>query len=668
MALTLRSTFGGVYGHNATLRSVIEERSTNAAANTSLVNVSVYVDTNGYALFSNLTNLTLSINMGSAGGSANHSVNLNVGSSSSVLVFAKDYTITHDLNGSKSFQYTAQLNVNTGGYTFSAHTGAMTLATLARSSSVSAQAGTIGSSMTIAVNRKASYTHTLRYDWYGKTGTIATNVGTSAAWTPPMDFCNSIPNSVLGTCTIYVDTYSGSAKIGTNQTSVNLSVPSSVLPTLGSVSLSDSNTITAGMLSGASNTFIQILSRVKVAFNGAAGSYGSTITNYHAEIVGKNLSANGNGGIFDLLNFSGSQTIRATVTDSRGRTSKAVDVKITLLEYFAPVLSITGVRAGYNNQSVSVTRIAKIAPVAVNGVQKNTFTLKFKYSEKDKNSYTDDNGDANVNSPAVNNLSASKAALAASFPTTKSYDIIATLSDKFTSTEAKITIGTELVPLAIKKDRIGFGKLPEAANRADSAWEYYYNGKPIQNWELTSSTGRSPYNASKTVDLNTKTVNSFFSCNEPSNGPLGDSNGQFYVAVYSESDNYLAQNAIQKNTGRMFSRTRHNGSWTPWVEYALTSHNNLVNTNWTSTGVAGCYYRREGSVVFLKYDVTPPSNTSYGLGSIPTNLIPNEMFFVAPAHAQVKDANGQIQVGTDGNVGLFPNRSIRYHSQISWSL
>ncbi|WP_238139032.1 pyocin knob domain-containing protein, partial [Streptococcus suis] len=86
------------------------------------------------------------------------------------------------------------------------------------------------------------------------------------------------------------------------------------------------------------------------------------------------------------------------------------------------------------------------------------------------------------------------------------------------------------------------------------------NGKSIQNHQLTSNSGRSPYNAPGTIDLNTITINTFISCNEPQNGPLGN-NGEFYVAVYSESDNYLSQNAIQKKTGRMFTRTRHGGNW-----------------------------------------------------------------------------------------------------------
>ena len=76
------------------------------------------------------------------------------------------------------------------------------------------------------------------------------------------------------------------------------------------------------------------------------------------------------------------------------------------------------------------------------------------------------------------------------------------------------------------------------------------------------------YNASGTLDLNTKLKNEFLTCNDPINGPaVGTGLNQFYVSIYAESDNFLTQQAIQKQTGRMFSRTRHSATWTTWIEY-----------------------------------------------------------------------------------------------------
>ncbi|HEL1984540.1 TPA: hypothetical protein TY284_002033, partial [Streptococcus suis] len=166
--------------------------------------------------------------------------------------------------------------------------------------------------------------------------------------------------------------------------------------------------------------------------------------------------------------------------------------------------------------------------------------------------------------------------MAGNYPANKSFTIIGTLSDKFTSVEFSATVATESVVMSYDKDgRVGVGKIVENGppGSVDIAGEYYAKGKQIQQHQLTSNAGRSPYNAPGTLDLNTKTINEFFACNEPVNGPVvGSDRSEFYVAVYSESDNYLSQNAIQKGTGRMFTRTRHGGTWTPWVEYATTNH------------------------------------------------------------------------------------------------
>ena len=667
MALTLRSTFGGGYGHNATLRSVITEKSTDTVNNTSLVNVSVYVDTNSYAAFYNLTGLTLTINMGSAGGSANHSVNLNAGTNSNTLIFAKDYTVTHDVGGGKSFQFTATLGINVSNYTSSSHTGTMVLTTLARASSVSANSGTIGSGLTISISRKASsYKHTLRYSWYGKSGTIATSVDTSTTWTPPLDFCNNIPNSTSGLCTIYVDTYSGSTKIGTNQVNVSLSVPSSVVPTLGSISLSDSNSVTAGLLSGSSNTFIQILSRVKVAFNNASGSYSSTITGYRTEVVGKNTSITGNGSSFDVLNFKGQATIRATVTDSRGRTSKAVDVTVNMIEYFAPVLSITGKREGTNNTLIVVDRTAKIAPIAVNNVQKNTLTLSFKYAEKDKTDYTSDSG-ANYTATASASLLSSKGTLAANFSASKSYDIIATLSDRFTSTEAKITVGTDIVPVFIKKDRAGFGKIPEKANVLDSDWEFNYKGKPIQNFQLTQPDGKVLQTGNAGDDWDNYLDTGFYMGSALSHSPSGGHSWKF-MQVFKHLDTWVTQLAFDFQGDYMAFRAKTSGTWMNWKKLVDTTHPNLVTTEWTSTGATGCYYRREGRTVWVKYDVSVTKAGAVSLGNVPQELVKEEMFFLGIAHAQVTSANANIQVTSTGGMALYANTVIRYHSHFSWSI
>ncbi|MGC4439380.1 DUF859 family phage minor structural protein, partial [Streptococcus suis] len=254
-------------------------------------------------------------------------------------------TIGHNADGTKSFNFAARFS-GSGGWspgTLSLGTGTFTLTTIPRTSSLSVGNCVIGNNVTININRQNdSFTHTVRYWWGDKKGTIATNVGTSCSWTIPNDFANDIPNSTSGTGTLFVDTYSGNTLTGTQQLSFTATVPASIKPTFSGLTLNDTNGVVKGLLSG--NNFVQILSNVQVWFQNASGSYGSSITGYKAELVNKNQVTNSNGGTLGIMNFNGSATIRASVFDSRGRQSDTRDITINVIEYFAPVLSFSATR------------------------------------------------------------------------------------------------------------------------------------------------------------------------------------------------------------------------------------------------------------------------------------------------------------------------------------
>jgi len=559
-------TFSGSYGRNMALELQATQTGQNIAGNYSTVKVVGRLRTNGYASMWGVTSdVTIHIN---GDGAIEHPV-INIGTNSTQEIFNRTYNVGHDSEGKKTVGVQLSVGLNTGGYGSAMVAFDLPLTPIKRASTGKVTATELGKVATITIDRKnSSFKHTLRYNWDGKTGTIATNVDTSCNWTLPLDFANTVPNADYHWGTVYIDTYSGSTKIGTKEATFNANIPASVKPTLGGISLSDSNTTVSNLIN-TSNTFVQVLSNIKVAFNNASGAYSSTISNYRAEIVGKNLSTTSNGGSLGMMNFNGSVTVRATVTDSRGRTSDPVEIPVNVLPYFTPHMSFTAQRSGSASTTLTVTRNARIAPLTVGGKQKNKMIISFKYKEHSATNYTTDTGSAGGTWTTIDNLTNSRANLAATFSTLKTYDIIGKIEDAFTSYEFLATVGTEKFPIAIRPDRVGFGKTPENANAVDSDWVFKYKNKDIQHHQLTSNAGRSPYNASGTVDLNTKTVNSFFSCNSPLNGPAVGSNlNAFYVAVYSESDNYLSQQAIQKRSGRMFTRTRDNGTWTNWIEYA----------------------------------------------------------------------------------------------------
>lgn len=560
------ATFSGQYGHNMTLEVWSDWNRQDITNNTSTVNVQARLRSNGYASVWGVTApVTVTVN----GHSESSNATINIGTNSSLLFYGKDFVVPHNGDGTKTVGIKLSIGLNVGGYGSSMVAFDLPLPTIARASTGRVTATELGKTATISIDRKSSsFKHTLRYDWNGRTGTIASNVDTSYSWTIPLDFASAIPNATSSWGRVFIDTYNGGTKIGTKEATFNANVPASIKPTLGSITLTDSNTTVKNLL-GKANTFVQVMSNIQVAFNNASGSYGSTISSYRAEIVGKNQSTNSNNGRLGIMNFNGTVTIRASVTDSRGRSSNAVDVQATVINYFTPQLSFSARRSGSTSTTVTVTRNARIAPLTVGGSQKNRMTISFKYKEHSASNYTNDTGSASGTWTTMSELVNSSANLGASFSVLKSYDLIGVISDNFTSYEYKISLGTESYPLAIRPDRIGFGKTPEQGGIVDSAWGFYYNNKSIQHHQLTDNAGRSPYNAAGTVDLNNKTVNEFFSCNQPLNGPaFGSGANGFYVAVYSESDKYLSQQAIQKISGRMFTRTRDNGTWTNWIEYA----------------------------------------------------------------------------------------------------
>ncbi|QBX22659.1 capsid and scaffold protein [Streptococcus phage Javan88] len=400
---------------------------------------------------------------------------------STIMLIDETITIGHNADGTKSFGLSASFS-GSGGWspgTLTINGNSFTLSTIPRSSSVTVSSGTIGSAVTININRQSSsFKHTLRYQWGNKAGTIASNVDTSTNWMIPDHFANDIPNSTSGTGTIYIDTYNGGTKTGTQSVSFTASVPASMKPTFSSLTLTDTNGVARGLLSG--NNFLQVISNIQVNFNGASGAYSSTITGYKAEIVNKNQVTNSNGGTLGIMNFNGSATVRASVFDSRGRQSDAKDITINVIEYFAPIFSFTALRTRASPNIIQVIRNARISPISLYGNQKNVMTLSFKVAPLGSTYYTSDNGSASGVWTSVSNLTNSQANLSGNYIATKSFVVIGTLSDKFTSTEFSATVATESVVMSYDKDgRVGIGKIVEQgrAGSIDVAGDGYIGGK-----------------------------------------------------------------------------------------------------------------------------------------------------------------------------------------------
>lgn len=493
---------------------------------------------------------------------------------STIWLIDQTITVGHNADGTKSFGLSAHFS-GSGGWspgTLSIGGNSFTLTTIPRSSSVSVGAGTIGSSVTINISRQSSsFKHTVRYAWGNKSGTIASNVDTSTTWTIPLDFANDIPNSATGTGTIYVDTYSGGTRTGTQSATLTASVPANMKPTFTGVSLSDSNTAAQNVVPNA-NTFIQIISNIKVAFNGASGSYGSNITGYRAEIVGKNQTTNVNGGTLGIMNYSGAITVRASVSDSRGRWSDTRDVAVTVLEYFAPALSFGIARTGSTSSTLTVTRNAKVAPLTVSGSQKNSMTLSFKVARLGTNTYTPDTGSAAGSWTSISNLVNSQANLAGSYVANQSWVVIGTLEDKFTRTEFAVNVATESVVFSYDRNGVGVNKIRERG-ALDVKGDIYANDQPIQQRRVSQNTGQALEASGSWDDF--RDTGFYMGYNLANQPTFGGMHGWKYVRVTKHLDSYVLQECIDFNGAVSCYRVRLNNVWQPWKK-VVTEDSSLL--------------------------------------------------------------------------------------------
>ncbi len=552
------------------LNVYIDEASTDVSANTSTINWQLTVSRyTYYHTFNKQGDSTLSLTLDGQ----------NVHSSNpvwevwdgEVTLASGSSTISHNSDGRKTLPFSCTFNPNNGLHKTITVSGNLGLTAIPRSSSVSVSAGVIGSAITININRQSSsFKHTVRYAWAGKSGTIATNVDTSTTWTLPLDFANDIPNSASGTGTVYVDTYSGSTKTGTQSTTFTASVPANVKPTFTGVSLSDLNGAAQNLIPSG-NTFIQVISNIKVAFNGAVGSYGSSITGYYAEIIGKNQSTSSNGGSLGIMNYHGTIKIRASVSDSRGRWSDTREVSVTVLEYFAPALSFSIARTGSTSSTLTVTRNAKIATLTVSGSQKNSMTLTFKVARLGTTNFQVDTGPATGSWTSISNLVNSQANLAGNYLANQSWIVIGTLEDKFTRTDFMVNVPTESVVLSYDRSGVGVNKIREQG-ALDVKGNIYADNKPIQQYQLTANNGGLGRGSTQWDDIWNKQATEFgWRSGKYDDNPTGK-NGEWGLYQNFWLDSWKGvQFFTSIGTGRVFVRVYNNANkWAPmqWKEIA----------------------------------------------------------------------------------------------------
>ncbi|KAA9324791.1 DUF859 family phage minor structural protein [Streptococcus anginosus] len=547
-----RASFSGMYGHNLQLEITSGGSRQDIANNFSMVNVQVRLIANGYAALFGAGGKTLKVSAG--GESKTISVDTNISQNQNKLIFDKEFKVPHDSNGSKSVYISARLDINQGGYDWAAVGVNVQLPTIPRASTGSTVNSTIGQPITLNISRHSdSFKHAIWVKFGNYDKKIAgDNVDTSFTWTPEMSMINELPNASSGYGTLTYITYNNGREIGRDTQPVTLSVPDNIKPTLTGFTLTDTNTAAASIVPGG-QAFIQILSNIKVNFGQATGTCGSTITGYYAEIVGKNQSTTTQGGSLGIMNYTGNVAIRARVTDSRGRTSNTIEKTVSILEYFAPILSFGIARSGAQSSTLTITRNAKVAPLTVDGLQKNQMKLTFKVAQFGSDDYKVDTGSASGTWTTVSSLVNSNANLQGEYAANSSWTVLGILEDKFTSSEFAVNVATEQVVLSYDRYGIGVGKIRERG-ALDVKGNTYIDGFLRHCVEWAGDVSTNDLIEGGDAWTNKDTPNNDWGVLET-----------FKIGNVSEKE--ATQRFTHRNGGKVWYRYRHYqaGNWTPWV-------------------------------------------------------------------------------------------------------
>lgn len=585
-------------------------------------------------------------------------------------------TVRHADDGSGVFSVRAHFN-GSGGWSpvnLDIVNQQITLTTIPRGSSVRVSDGFIGNQVDIFIDRKIDgATHTLRYSWFNKQGKIADNVGTSYKWTIPEVFANDIPNSTSGWGTIYVDTYINGNFIQTQSTTFTASViTNNMKPSLTGFTLTDANPVSQRVIPESTH-FVSIMSLVKVTFNGAQAKSGATIAGYYAEIVGANNSVTENGGVLRevSVNKDTEMILRGRVLDSRGIWSDWVETKLMFLFYFSPALRFEVKRSDKKLDILTIKRFAKIAPLTVNGVQKNTMKLTFTTRKFGSDTEVLDNGQAGGSWSQVSEFNASDANLGNRYPADTSYIVTGKLEDEFTSASFQVTVPTDEVIMTYDRQGVGIGKYREFG-ALDVAGDIYANNSQIQQYQLTSNNGAPKWDVDN--------ANNLYEPGQYILGPSapGNPNGQWgflFHYSYNGKNTDGIKEAIQtfwSNNGQMFFR-HHRWSkiiddWEPWKEFTRNDHPNLINTGWQYAGYEGSFYKRVGDVLTVRYDFTGNGD------SITFATLPKEVF-TAPQNYMLTiavwiidgsdNAHVQIDKGSNSLMALSTKNGWPYAGQLT---
>ena len=568
-------------------------------------------------------------------------------------------TIPHNEDGSKSITIRARLTNVANSGDIGWFSGTVNLSTIPRASTIRSVSSTeLGKTITVSIDKKAAaFRHQV---WWSVNGSdwidLGRNHDASVQFTVPIEYANRITNSDTGTVDVCVRTLQGDTTIGRDVylNGTSILVPKNIVPTLDSITASERTSKIAEIIP--KGNFVKDKSTIRLDALGAKGAYGSTIVS--TELSLGNLVVRATQGDFPANN-SGTITATAKITDSRGRTaSKSIQVHVA--NYYAPkILAFLANRAGNGtNKTIMSTVLANVSPLIVNGSNINRYSLKIQYSEKNSNRWLDAVNLANETTEVINRQIDSGAFYALDKP----YNLRLVIQDRLSDlADSVILIRSSEVLVALGNGRIGFGGFPELKNQNEffKATTMHSslnveggilsNGKPIQEFALTSKDGKSN---KFTGDLNNlKTAGGYYAY-RVNNSPQGADNTG-YVNVITQDNNNCVQMYVPHNKDVMYMRRYYANAWSGWIAACGevdTWHNASYRNNWRTAGDGVVQYTKTADgTVHLRGVATGGSlDDNAAIINLPIGYRPTKYLYKKALNNSYQAAI--VGIDTNGNV------------------
>lgn len=500
------------------------------------------------------------VDMSSSAGSHRASINA-TGTFYNVSGTLGSATITHESDGTQTVDFALKsvagwYNASSKKWTISG-SKSVALTTIPRVSTFSVGNGTLGVEQNITVTKQnASFSHTITYKCGVAKGTVCEkSTATTIKFTPPMELAEQNTSGTSLSITYTLQTYSGSTAVGsTTSKTVTLTIPASVKPVC-SLSYMD-ETGNVDRFGG----YVQGVSKLLVAVLGEPAHY-SPIVSYKTKIGNSTYTE----ATFSApLTVAGEQTITATVTDGRGRSSDEVVETINVLAYAPPKISAFSVhRCNEDGTENSIGSFAKVTySYSITSLaDQNGKYITLRYKKSNDAEYTA--------IPMESVYSAENAEYIFAADDGASYTITLEVADSLNTSQRSTSVSTADVIMHFRADAkgMGMGKVSEKANALDMGWDIELNDHNLlKNGDpafAPAGYGLGEYVASRAAlaDANSAVLSGWYYINSSTANGVGAS---ATLVVDGYGSKYATQTAILASSGQRKIRHLINGTWGEW--------------------------------------------------------------------------------------------------------